>query len=109
MKITTGLKPEWFSPDDSGASFHLSPLDGFQKVEVFHLMERRGDDIVMLPECVRLVIDYCLKDWRGIEDENGASLPFTRDTLKFLPHETLTAIAWRCVMGSTLDDEQKKT
>jgi hypothetical protein len=109
MQITTGLKPEWFTPDGSDASYSLAPLDGLQKVEVFHLIERRGDDIVLSPECVRVAIEFCLQDWRGIDGEDGQPLPFSKSLIKFLPHETLTTLAWRCVMGSTLKEDEKKT
>lgn len=73
MQISKRIIPSWFDVPSAGdgVSFLLAPLTSAQAINVQQEGDSRaGDGFIM-------AIQYAVRDWRGIVDENGAPLKFT--------------------------------
>lgn len=79
IKALNPFAPVWYTPpgqDDEGAisEFQLIGLNGIQQAELqpeISVEGDAGDDVVISPRGMALLLRYGLVDWKNFEDDSG--------------------------------------
>ncbi len=113
LKITTGLAPEWFTPEsqmeqEDPARFKIKPLDQISFLEVLADCEVKNDVFVPNAKGRKLLLEKGLIDWENITDTNGKPLKFSRFNLAHIPAQILAEICNEIMQKSAISEEQEK-
>lgn len=114
IRALKGLVPEWYTPESeaeetSPAQFKLQPLNGMQYLEVMSNGVVTPDGMFRANHSGReLLLKFGLKDWKNVEDHDGAPLQFTPANFDYLPPEILTELGNKILTDSTLAGDARK-
>lgn len=113
-KALTGLKSEWFTPNDQKENdqptrYKLKPLDGLQFYEVCNNGEFRGDDSFIPNQTGRLLLlRYGMKEWENVLDHKDKPLKFNISRIRLIPTGHLSEIVNRILEISALGAADEK-
>lgn len=76
--------------DYEGAKFYYRRISVTQSMVINKRNTKRGitDHLAAGLE----IVQWCLLDWEGVEDETGQSVPFSKECIKDLPDDLVTEL-----------------
>lgn len=108
MQLIKKLAPSWFRPDECDAEFYIQPMNGLQALEVMGEVTGDEDQTRLTGKGLKAALRYGLIDWRGITDDGGQEVKFTRALVNDLDPTTLTIIAAEIVNRTRLTEQEEK-
>jgi hypothetical protein len=109
MKIRKSL-PE-FTHEIEGAEFKMRPLSEIELEQVNYLlidMIKEGHQ-VLPPKAVCFILDKCLVDWSGVEDEQDKPLPYSSKGEEYLPFAVRMELSSVAYTSSVINEDEKKS
>ena len=68
-----------------GSAFYYRRISVTQSMAINKRHTKRG--IVDAVAAGLEIVQWCLIDWEGVEDENGVAIPYTKELVMYLPTE----------------------
>ena len=108
MKLKTLFTPEWITPtDDSGASYKIRALTGVEQCRFRSGIVQKGDKIIFDEDAITAAKD-CVTEWKGIEDEKGVPLAYSKHSFDFLPWAHIEFIASEVFVKNFFKEDETK-
>lgn len=105
MKTIQSLQDHTYTLiNDPDVSFVLTPLSSADRIDLlFNINNSHQYGHAMLQAC-----QACVKAWRGVRDEQGNPMAFSKEALAQLDADTLVELANHILKDSELSKEEKK-
>lgn len=112
ITIRKQLAPFWFKlkeSDPTSAAFQLQPLNQLQIYGAREHMAVSKRQITISMAGIEHVLQYGLINWQNVVDADGKEIACIRENQVQLDADILHQVAWKILMSSELNDEQKKS
>ena len=100
-----------FDHEIDDVKFKLRPLSEVELEQVNYLLIDmiKGGHQVLPPSVVSYILDKCLKDWNGIEDEEGNYHPYRAGDEQYLQFKVRMELASVVYTSSVITEDEKKS